>query len=146
MLAQAKEKLQAHALEGSLASLGTALPVWLLLAESNLVPYVSQLSPSWVIRSAALLLVVALWSSALLMFFRPKLKFDSRLGIYRDKKTGLYYCPSCHIKKLRSPLKESASGWFCSVKDCRLSYKNPDYKAPSGGVQHSGGRNNWMRW
>lgn len=144
MLAQAKEKLQAHALEASLASLGIALPAWLLLAESSLVPYVSQLSPSWVIRSTALLLVVALWLSALLIFFRPKLQFDPRLGIYRDRKTGLYYCPSCHIKKLRSPLKEGPRGWFCSVKDCRQSYINPDHKAPSAGVHHSAGRNSWM--
>jgi len=143
VLSQAKEKLQAHALEALLAGLGTALPAWLLLAESRLMPYVSQLDPTTVIRAAALSLVVTLWASALVLFFRPKLKFDSRLGIYRDKKTGLYFCPSCHTKKIRAPLRQGERGWRCVIKECQLFFPNPDYKEqPKQPV--SVGRNSWM--
>lgn len=142
VLAEAKEKLQAHASEALLAGLGTALPAWLLLAESRLVPYVSQLAPTTVIRAAALSLVVTLWASALLLFFRPRLKFDARLGIYRDLKTGLYFCPSCHTKKLRAPLRESERGWRCVIKECQLFFHNPDFKEPP---KPQGGRNSWMR-
>jgi hypothetical protein len=130
MLSRVKEKLQAHASEVLLAALGTALPAWLLLAESRLVPHVSQLDPTTVIRAAALSLVVTLWAFALFLFFRPRLKFDSRLGIYRDRKSELHFCPSCHTKKIRSPLKEQVNGWRCSVKECMLFFPNPDHKSP----------------
>src|SRR2546426_10531652 len=131
VLTKAKEKLQAHALEALLAALGTALPAWLLLAESRLVPYVSQLHPTTVIRGGALILVVALWPTALLLFFRPSLKFDPHLGIYQDRKSGLYFCPSCYSKKLRAPLREEKNGWRCLVKECRGLYRDPDYTDPS---------------
>lgn len=127
MLTQAKEKLQAHALEALLATLGTALPAWMLLAESQIVPFVSQLEPTTVLRAVAFCLVVALWSVALLLFFRPRLKFEPRLGIYRDRKRGLYFCPSCYAKKLHTPLREEKNGWRCLVQECRGFYYNPDY-------------------
>lgn len=148
MLWQAKEKLQAHASEAILAVLGTALPTWLLLTETRLVPYVSQLEPTTVIRSVAVLLAVIGWAFALLTFFRPRLKFESRVGIYRDRKSNLYYCPSCHSNKLKSPLKETASGWFCVVKGCRSSYLNPDHKSPPPlvSVVAARGRNSGMGW
>lgn len=131
MLSQIKEKLQAHALETLLATLGTVLPTWLLVTESRLVPYVSQLDTTTVIRLAALSSVLILWLSAILLFFRPRLRFDSRLGVYRDKKTGLYFCPSCQSKKLRAPLKENKEGWRCVIKGCQLFFANPDFKALS---------------
>jgi len=129
--AQAIEKAKAHALEAALAALGTALPAWLLLAEGELAPYVAQLQPTTLIRIVAALLVVALWAAALALFFRPRLKFDPVVGIYRDRKTAIYYCPSCHSKKLRSPMKHQEDGWRCVVKDCLMFYPNPEYKKPS---------------
>ena len=144
MLTQAKEKLQAHALEATLAALGTAIPAWLLLAESRIAQHVSQLEPTTVIRVVAFLLVIALWATALLVFFRPRLKFDPRIGIYRDRKKGLYYCTSCHSKKLRSPLRENERGWRCNVKDCLMWYANPDYQEPPPPKQEDLGPHAWM--
>ena len=63
---QAKEKFQAHALEGVLAILGTAIPAWLLLAESRVVPFVSQLDPTTVVRLLTLSLVVVVCDPAIL--------------------------------------------------------------------------------
>lgn len=130
VLTQAKEKLQAHTLEGLLAILGTAIPAWLLLAESRIAPFVSQLDPTTVVRALALSLIVTLWSLAILLFVRPRLKFEPRLGIYRDRKRGLYFCPSCYSKKLRTPLREEKNGWRCLVKECHGFYRNPDYTEP----------------
>lgn len=144
-IAQLKEKLQAHALEALLVGLGTILPTWLLLAESHLAPYTSQLDPKTIIRAAALSLVITLWSCAIVVFFRPRLKFESRLGIYRDRKTGLYYCPSCHSKKLRAPLRVSAKGWRCVIKECQLFFHNPNYKE-SPNPPEPEDRNSWMRY
>lgn len=146
MAAALKEKLQAHAFEAALAALGTAIPTWLLLAEAELVPYVSQVSPTTVLRAVALLVAIAGWLTALLLFFRPRLKFDTRLGIYRDRKTGVYYCSSCYSAKVRAPLKEFESGWRCVVKDCLMWFENPDYKAPpSPPAPTESRRRSWIR-
>lgn len=126
MLTQAIQKLKVHALEALLAGLGTALSAGLVLAENHLAQYVSQATPTTVIRAAALLLLVSLWSFSALLLFRPRLKFDTRLGIYRDRKTGLHYCPSCHSKKIRAPLKEGDRRWYCQIRDCRMSFPKPD--------------------
>lgn len=56
--------------------------------------------------------------------------FDKRLGIYKHKKTGDYYCPSCLAEHIRSPLKEMKHGWICGVLKCKQFYENPDYKEP----------------
>ncbi|MEO5657075.1 MAG: hypothetical protein ABIO65_10270 [Nitrospiria bacterium] len=130
MAVQLKEKLQAHALEAALATLGTAIPAWLLIAESHLVPYVSRIDPTTVLRVLAVLVALSAWSTALLLFFRPRLKFDTQLGIYRDRKSGIYYCSSCYSAKRRAPLKEFKSGWRCVVKDCNMWFENPTYKEP----------------
>lgn len=130
MEAQAIEKAKAHVLEAVLAALGTALPAWLLLAESELAPYVASLQPTILIRIVAVSLVIALWAAALVLYFRPGLKFDPALGIFRDRKTSIYYCPSCHSRKLRSPMKHEEIGWRCVVKDCSMFYPNPNFKEP----------------
>lgn len=130
VLSQAKEKLQAHSLEALSVLLVSVLTTGVLLAENHLAQYVKTIEPTTIVRLLLLSVLVAASCLGVLLYFWPRLKFDSRLGIYRDRKTGLYYCPSCHVKKLRSPLKEGPRGWFCAVKDCRLSYSNPDYVAP----------------
>ena len=125
------EKLQNHAIEVILGGLSTVVLAGLILAEHELVPYVSKLSPISVIRAFELMLFVSLVSIAFVFHFRPRLKFDSRLGVYRDRKLGLYYCPSCHTKKLLSPMQEYDRGWHCLAKGCLMFYKNPDYVGPA---------------
>lgn len=135
MQSQLKEKMEAHVLEALFAGLGTAIPAWLLIAEESLSPLLAQLQPSTVIRSVAALLLIALWAVALFLFFRPRLKFEPKLGVYRDLKSGFYYCPSCYAKKLRSPMREQDSGWRCVVKECKSFFANPDYKNPDNQPQ-----------
>ena len=40
-------------------------------------------------------------------------KFIPQLGVYQDKKTGIYYCPRCLRDQREAPLKETANGLAC---------------------------------
>jgi hypothetical protein len=128
MLKQAIATIKARALEAFLVALGTALPAWLLLAESHLVQYVSTLAPTTIVRIVAVSIAIAAYSWAAFFWLRPKLIFDKTLGIYFDRKTNNPYCPSCYAKKKLSPLKEQNHGWSCMVKDCKTYIRNPSHK------------------
>ncbi len=131
MLSRLKEKLEAHITEFLVVVVGTGLLALLLFAEKHLTSYIAQLEPTTVVRAGAALLLVAAWAVALFLFFRPRFKFISRLGIYRDMKTGLCYCPSCHnSKKSWAPMMERKAGWHCVTKGCQMFFPNPEYKAP----------------
>ena len=131
MPSQAIEKLKAHSLEVLALVLVSVLSAVLLLAESHLAPYIKEVAPVTMLRLLLLLVLLALLGPFAFLYFRPSLKFDAKLGIYHDRKTGLYYCPSCLSKKIRSPLKQGKHGWFCVVKDCRTSFANPDAVPPA---------------
>ena len=113
------------------------------------VPFVQKILPN--ISNKALLAVVVIQFAlilALLVWLRllhhkiahlavpekpdvlANYEFDKRLGIYKNKISGLYYCTSCLQSGLESPLQESASQWTCQVKTCAKIYYNPDYKSP----------------
>jgi hypothetical protein len=93
------------------------------------------LSVELVRKLVGLLLVLQIISLAFIFYLlrqkRSGFEFISRLGVYRHKKTGVYYCTSC-LKKdnLISPLREYQAGWQCQVKSCEKFYTNPDYKKP----------------
>lgn len=68
---------------------------------------------------------------AWIVYLRPCLIFDKRIGAFRDFKTGLYYCTRCRSeKKIKTPLRELPDnfGWQCDV--CNRGYRNPDYVEP----------------
>ncbi len=112
-------------------------------------PFVEKVLPTLSNRSLlaiiliqfALLIVAAFWLSLLYRKFSKaviprnldvalKYEFDKRLGIYRHKESGLYYCTSCLKSNIESPLKEEEHGWTCEIKSCSKFYRNPDYKEP----------------
>lgn len=130
MLSNAIDKLKDHALKTLAVSVVSGITAALFLAENYLAQYIKTLAPVIIVRLLALLFLVALSFGILLLFTWPHLKFDSRIGIYRDRKTGLFYCPSCRSKKLRSPLKQEEKGWRCVVRDCMMFYSNPSYVDP----------------
>lgn len=124
------EKVQAHAVTLVFAALSAVIPGVVLLAQKQLAAYAEE-HPVATVRIVAGLAFVALWSAGMFFYYRPRLRFDKRLGIYRDRKTGLYYCTSCLIaNQLKVPLTEMAHGWACGVKSCGKFYPNPDYKKP----------------
>lgn len=59
-----------------------------------------------------------------------KYEFIKELGIYRSKKSGHYFCSSCLMKNIESPLTEKPGGWRCELKDCGKNYHNPSYHPP----------------
>lgn len=127
MLEKAKELAVTHALSGILSALGLMPTAALLMAEKELVPYVQALAPTTLLRITAVSLLFGFLSLALLVYLKPKLKFDKKLGIYLNRKTNDPYCPSCFPSRL-SPLKETEHGWQCMVKDCKFSIRHPDHK------------------
>ena len=56
-----------------------------------------------------------------------KYVYDTRLGIYKRRTNGLFYCHKCLIEKtMESPLQTQKNGWFCPV--CSSFYSKPsDY-------------------
>jgi len=61
---------------------------------------------------------------------RDKYKFNSTYGIYESKESGHYFCTSCLMKNIESPLTKKDNGWQCEVKDCDKFYENPSYQYP----------------
>jgi ribosomal protein L37AE/L43A len=58
---------------------------------------------------------------------QDKYVFAKELGIYKSKESGHYFCTSCLMKNIESPLTEKQSGWHCELKDCGKFYSNPSY-------------------
>lgn len=62
---------------------------------------------------------------------RDKYNFNSTYGIYESKESGHYFCTSCLMKNIESPLTEKQNGWQCELKDCNKFYSNPSYNPPN---------------
>lgn len=50
-----------------------------------------------------------------------KLKFDNKIGCYYDNE-GQYYCTSCFLKNIYSPLKHTKRYYKCMMRDCEKEY------------------------
>jgi predicted RNase H-like nuclease (RuvC/YqgF family) len=61
---------------------------------------------------------------------RDKYIFHSTYGVYESKESGHYFCTSCLMKKIESPLTKKENGWRCELKGCDKFYENPSYKYP----------------
>ena len=112
---------------GILSALGS------LLYKDFFVPFLEKVVPSIPPRSLfaiasieLVLLLMALISFMLLHNKKRKYRFDKVHGIWRHKKTGEAFCPSCLANNIESPLQESKAGWWCGIKTCEKFYRNPD--------------------
>jgi hypothetical protein len=123
----ARDKIKSKVLDLAIGLFVLILPGLLLLAENHLQILVSRLSLKAIVRVSITLLSLLAWVLFLLWRFWPRLKFDPRLGIYEDRRSGIFYCPSCRSKKLLSPLLQREDGWRCRIKECDRFYSNPDY-------------------
>ncbi|MGA3280317.1 MAG: hypothetical protein ABSD50_04955 [Smithella sp.] len=56
-----------------------------------------------------------------------KYEFIKELGTYKSKESGHYFCSSCLMKNIESPLTETPGGWRCELKDCGKYYRNPSF-------------------
>jgi len=58
---------------------------------------------------------------------REKYTFDKSKGIYRSNETGHYFCTSCLLNNIESPLSQNECGWSCQLKQCDKFYADPAY-------------------
>jgi regulator of replication initiation timing len=57
-----------------------------------------------------------------------KYVFDKTYGIFKSKESDHFFCTSCLMKNIESPLTVTKSGWRCELKDCGKFYSNPSFK------------------
>lgn len=61
---------------------------------------------------------------------QDKYNFNSTYGVSESKESGHYFCTSCLMKNIESPLTKKQNGWRCELKGCGKFYENPSYKYP----------------
>jgi hypothetical protein len=60
---------------------------------------------------------------------------DPNVGVSRHKATGEYFCTSCLINQIISPVRQDESGWYCLRKGCEQIYPHPKYKSPKAAMK-----------
>lgn len=108
--------------------------------ESWLLSYVGTLPTVWLLRTGLAMLLLALASIAYALHLHPRLKFLREYGVYQDRKTGIFYCPSClTADRLKAPLIERDDGWLCTIRDCHAHYENrpmrSEYRREASGLR-----------
>lgn len=53
---------------------------------------------------------------------------DPLVGVSKHKATGEYFCTSCLINRIISPVRKDDTGWYCLRKGCEQKYPNPKNK------------------
>jgi hypothetical protein len=66
---------------------------------------------------------------------KDKYTFIKELGIYQSKESGHYFCTSCLMKNIESPLTTKQNGWRCELQGCDKFYSNPSYHSNFRGRQ-----------
>ncbi len=61
---------------------------------------------------------------------QDKYEFIKEFGVYKSKESGNYFCASCLMKNIESPLMVRRTGLRCGLKDCGKFYTNPAYQTP----------------
>jgi hypothetical protein len=105
------------------------------------IPFVQKVLPSMsqeslLIISITLLLLLLVSLVALFIYWRKSKTYidlfeysrDPLVGVSRHKATGEYFCTSCLINRIISPMREDETGWYCMRKGCEQMYPRPKYK------------------
>jgi hypothetical protein len=61
---------------------------------------------------------------------KDKYTFIKDLGIYKSNESGHYFCTSCLMNNIESPLTTKQNGWRCELRGCDKFYNNPSYQPP----------------
>jgi hypothetical protein len=104
----------------------------------KIVPSISQEMLLAIIIILLLLLLISL--IAIYIFWRKSKSYidlfaysrDPLVGVSQHKATGEYFCTSCLINRIISPVREDETGWYCLRKGCEQKYPNPKYKSSKG--------------
>ena len=110
-----------------------------LLYTSFVVPFVQKILPvmaqETLLSIVVILFLLLLISLIALYIFWKKSKTyidvfeysrDPGTGVSQHKATGEYFCTSCLIDRIVSPVREDDTSWYCMRKGCEKKY--PKYK------------------
>lgn len=137
-----KEILLGHIAEAAVVLLGIIGAIVAPILAKSLLPFVAEsvTTLQWlklVLALLALLFFAVLY--IIVIYFKSKnpvvrllkkYEFLEREGIYKKKNTDRFFCPSCLLNGVESPVKVMKQGWLCQKKDCALFVHNPDYTPP----------------
>lgn len=136
-------KILIHKLASALLFLSPILTGAFLAGRSYLMRFFADPSGQIAFLSLTLTIAVVPLPFAAFFYFKPRLIFDDKLGVFRDIKTGALYCPSCKVKKIQAPLTKRDGYWRCVSKDCGTTYDNPNHIAPQVKVENKSKRGNY---
>lgn len=106
------------------------------------IPFIQKLLPSIPQESLlaiciVLFLLLLISLLALYIFWKKSKTYidlfeysrDPLVGVSQHKATGEYFCTSCLINRIISPVREDETGWYCMRKGCEQKYPNLKYKS-----------------
>jgi hypothetical protein len=106
------------------------------------IPFIQKIVPSipqesLLAISIILFLLLLISLLALYVFWKKSKTYinlfdysrDPFIGVSQHKATGEYFCTSCLINRILSPVRQDETGWYCLRKGCEQKYPNPKYKA-----------------
>jgi hypothetical protein len=133
-----KEKLPEYIFKG----IGITIPFI-----ASLIPY-DKFDPQYMFWLAVILIATCFFLIGYILSQRPKDIWLPELGIWKEKRSGHYICPSCKANNKRVPLKETDKGWWCQAEKRYLAYKRgqePKPASASSPAPHEGNRKSWVR-
>lgn len=122
-------KMLIHKLASALLFLSPTLAGAFLAGRAYLMQFLSDPTGQIAFLSLMLTIAVVPLPFASYYYFKPRLIFDEKLGVFHDIKTGILYCPSCKVKNIQSPLSKNDGYWRCVSKDCHTTYDDPNHIA-----------------
>lgn len=136
------EKIAEHIATVILTIISTVILVAAQFVPVKFINSVDPLAWFWLV----VVLIIACIALAVYIFVkRPKYVFIPDVAIYKEKRTGNYFCPSCMANGKKSHLKEYDNGWVCMTKDCNRKYYKPGKEPdpPKRKVINKGWVNGW---
>jgi hypothetical protein len=106
-----------------------------IIYTSIAIPFVQTILPSMsqesLLAICIVLFLLLLISMVSLYIFWKKSKTyidlfeysrDPLVGVSQHNATGEYFCTSCLINRIISPVREDENGWYCLRKGCEQKY------------------------
>jgi len=137
------EELRTMTIKEILTVLVTALvtmlgTIWFSIQDPLAEMLSAKVPKSILLLLPIILLLLLILALSLVFILYNKLKnpindyeFDQDLGILRNPKDGLYYCTSCLLKGIKSPLRVYDASWECQSMECKRIYRSNSEKKPS---------------
>jgi uncharacterized protein YacL len=110
-----------------------------ILYTALVIPFVQKILPAMAQETLLaigiiLFLLLVISMIALYIFWKKSKTFidvfeysrDPGTGVSQHKATGEYFCTSCLINRIVSPVREDETSWYCMRKGCEQKY--PKYK------------------